>query len=204
MPGITQQPLRPPRGWQDRHGVLLQIPDSTIGTGRCLSQDTEHPWLLSVFIGNGCFHLRTHRVAQGIVVIQLVCPSPVPCRQGPTAGQGPRGILCCCSWVKTSRFSRGARKAPLARCSDGFWQQLLLLHSIAQQAGNPGKQPEGLTWLAKSPCTGHRRRCTALPGLGREQREQRWACLSQAGGSLACACWGWTYPFPLAAGVRME
>lgn len=106
------------------------------------------------------------------MVIWVLHPSPVPCRWGPAADRGPGGILHCCSWVKTSCSSQGTRKVPPTRCSGGFWRRLLLC-SIAQPAGNPGWQPEGLTWLAKSPRTGHMQSHAALPGLGRERGEQQ-------------------------------
>lgn len=71
MPGIAQQPLRPPQGQQDGHRVLVQGPASTMGMGRCCSQDMQCPWLLSVFSGDCCFYLGTRRVVQGVVGIQL-------------------------------------------------------------------------------------------------------------------------------------
>lgn len=194
VPGITWQLPRPPQGQRDGHEVLVWVPASTTGMGRCLSRDVPCHLLLNGFIGDYCFHLGTHRLVQGIMVVQLLCPSPVPCRWGPTADQGPGGTLCCHGWVKTSRSSQGTRKALLARCSAGFWQRLLPVCSIAWPAGNPGRQPEGLTWLAKSPYAGHRQSHAALSGLSRERREQERVrlsgCLSQAGRSLSRACWG--------------
>lgn len=152
----------------------MQVPASTTRMGRCLSWDIHRHGLVSAFIGDCCFHLGTCRVVQGVVVIELSCPSPVPCRWG------PGGILHCCSWTKTFRSSQGTRKAPPARCSAGFWRWLLPLCGIARQARNLGGQPEGLTRLAKSPHTGHRQSHAALPGLSRERREQRWVHLSRA------------------------
>lgn len=175
MPGITRQPPRPPQGWRDGCGVLVWVPASNTGMGRCLSWDA--------FISDCCFHLGTHRVVHGTTVIRVSHPSPVPCRRG------PGGILHCHSWVKRSCSSQGTRKAPPARCSVRFWRWLLLLCGIAWPAGNLGGQPESLTWLAKSLLAGHRQSHAAFPGRG--QGKERAAaslsllsCLSQAGGSL--------------------
>lgn len=201
MPRITRQPPRPLWGWRDRRGVLVWVPDSTTGMGRCLSQDILCHRLLNAFVGDCCFHLGTHRVVQGTVVIRVSHPSPVPCRLGswgnPSLPQLRENILL------QPRHEKSATSQMLGR--------ILVMASPTSQhclaRWKPGQATGGSDLAGKEPSHWAQPnvRCPPWPWQGKE-RAAAGSLLSLLVPGwrklLASACWEPTRPSPLPAGSR--